>query len=74
MADLKETLDHEGRISRLEGIIEEIRSRLSRIEADQRAMDERLTAKIDRVQVMAASLWAGVVIIIGLLAKIAFFN
>ena len=58
------------RISRLEGIIEEIRARLTRIEADQRAMNDRL----HRLDVKVSSLWVGVMIIIGLLVKIAFFN
>ena len=58
------------RISRLEGISEEIRARLTRIEADQRAMNDRL----HRLDVKVSSLWVGVMIIIGLLVKIAFFN
>ena len=66
----EEMLDHEGRISRIEGIIEEIRARLTRIEADQRDMNDRL----HRLDVKVSSLWVGVMIVIGLLVKIAFFN
>ena len=66
----EEMLDHEGRISRIEGIIEEIRARLARIEADQRVMNDRL----HRLDVKVSSLWVGVMIAIGLLIKIAFFN
>ena len=65
-------IDHEARerISRLEGIIEEIRTRLARIDSDQRAMNDRLY----RLDVKISSMWVGVMIIIGLLVKIAFFN
>lgn len=66
----EEMLDHEGRISRIEGIIEEIRARLARIEADQRVMNDRL----HRLDVKVSSLWVGVMIAIGLLIKIAFFG
>ncbi len=58
------------RISRLEDIIEEIRARLTRIEADQRTMNDRL----HRLDVKVSSLWVGVMIVIGLLVKIAFFS
>ena len=77
MTGTKETLDHEGRISRLEGIIEEIRARLARIEADLRDMRCELSAmneRLHRLDVKISSLWVGVVIIIGLLTKIAFFD
>ena len=65
-------IDHEARerISRLEGIIEKFRARLARIESDQRAMNDRL----HRLDVKVSSLWVGVMIIIGLLVKIAFFD
>ena len=77
MTDSKETLNHEGRISRIEGIIEEIRARLARIEADQRDIRRELSAvndRLHRLDVKVSSLWAGVMIAIGLLVKIAFFN
>lgn len=77
MTDSKETLNHEGRISRIEGIIEEIRARLARIEADQRDMRRELSAvndRLHRLDVKVSSLWVGVMIAIGLLVKIAFFN
>ena len=73
----EEMLDHEGRISRLEGIIEEIRARLTRIEADQRDMRREMSAmndRLHRLDVKISSLWVGVMIVIGLLVKIAFFN
>ena len=77
MTDSKETLNHEGRISRIEGIIEEIRARLARIEADQRDMRRELSTvndRLHRLDVKVSSLWVGVMIAIGLLVKIAFFN
>ena len=52
--------DHEGHISRLEGIIEEIRTRLTSVEIELRSLKH--------------TIWAGLVFIIGLLVKIAFFN
>ena len=73
----EEMLDHEGRISRLEGIIEEIRARLARIEADQRDMRREMSAmndRLHRLDVKVSSLWVGVMIVIGLLIKIAFFS
>ncbi len=73
----EEMLDHEGRISRLEGIIEEIRARLTRIEADQRDMRREMGAmndRLHRLDVKVSSLWVGVMIVIGLLVKIAFFS
>lgn len=73
----EEMLDHEGRISRLEGIIEEIRARLSAIEAGQRDMRRELSAmndRLHRLDVKVSSLWVGVMIAIGLLIKIAFFG
>ena len=77
----EEMLDHEGRISRLEGIVEEIRARLARIEADQRDMrrDMRrelsaVNDRLHRLDVKVSSLWVGVMIAIGLLVKIAFFG
>ena len=73
----EEMLDHEGRISRLEGIIEEIRARLATIEADQRDMRREMSAlndRLHRLDVKVSSLWVGVMIVIGLLVKIAFFN
>ena len=65
-------IDHEARerISRIEGIIEEIRTRLARIDSDQREMNDRL----HRLDVKVSSMWVGVMIIIGLLVKIAFFD
>ena len=77
----EEMLDHEGRISRIEGIIEEIRARLTRIEADQRDMRREMRRemgamndRLHRLDVKVSSLWVGVMIIIGLLVKIAFFG
>ena len=77
MTDSKETLNHEGRISRIEGIIEEIRARLSAIEAGQWDMRRELSAlsdRLHRLDVKVSSLWVGVMIAIGLLIKIAFFG
>ena len=77
MTDSKETLNHEGRISRIEGIVEEIRARLSAIEAGQRDMRRELNAmndRLHRLDVKVSSLWVGVMIAIGLLVKIAFFG
>ena len=77
MTDSKEILNHEGRISRIEGIIEEIRARLARIEADQRDIRRELSTvndRLHRLDVKVSSLWVGVMIAIGLLVKIAFFN
>lgn len=77
MTDSKETLNHEGRISRIEGIIEEIRARLAQIEAAQRDMRREMSAvndRLHRLDVKVSSLWVGVMIAIGLLVKIAFFN
>lgn len=81
MTDSKETLNHEGRISRIEGIIEEIRARLAQIEADQRDMRREMRRemsgvndRLHRLDVKVSSLWVGVMIAIGLLVKIAFFN
>lgn len=77
MTDSKETLNHEGRISRIEGIIEEIRARLAQIEATQRDMRREMSAvndRLHRLDVKVSSLWVGVMIAIGLLVKIAFFN
>ena len=73
----EEMLDHEGRISRIEGIIEEIRARLARIEADQRDMRREMSAmndRLHRLDVKVSSLWVGVMIVIGLLVTIAFFG
>ena len=42
-------LDHEGRIARLEGIIEQIDVRLGRVETKIDATREALDAKIDRL-------------------------
>ena len=55
-------IDHEARerISRLEGTIEEIRTRLSSVEIELRSLKH--------------TIWAGMVFSIGLLVKIAFFN
>ena len=55
-------IDHEARerISRLEGIIEEIRTRLSSVEIELRSLKH--------------TIWAGMVFSIGLLVKIAFFD
>ena len=81
MTDSKETLNHEGRISRIEGIIEEIRARLAQIEADQRDMRREMRRemsavndRLHRLDVKVSSLWVGVMIAIGLLVKIAFFG
>ena len=56
----EEMPDQEGHISRLEGIIEEIRTRLTSVEIELRSLKH--------------AIWAGLVFIIGLLVKIAFFN
>lgn len=55
-------IDHEARerISRLEGIIEEIRTRLTSVEIELRSLKH--------------TIWAGLVFSIGLLVKIAFFD
>lgn len=81
LTDSKETLNHEGRISRIEGIIEEIRARLAQIEADQRDMRREMRRemsavndRLHRLDVKVSSLWVGVMIAIGLLVKIAFFG
>ena len=73
MTDSKETLNHEGHISRIEGIIEEIRARLARIEADQRDMRRELRRELSavndrlhRLDVKVSSLWVGVMIAIAL--------
>ena len=42
-------LDHEGRIARLEGIVEQINIRLGRIETKVDANRESLETKIDRL-------------------------
>ena len=55
------------RISRLEGIIEEIRTRLSALESELREMRREINS-------VKHAIWAGLVFIIGLLVKIAFFN
>ncbi len=49
MAGTQEMLDHERRISRIEGIIEEIRTRLAKTETDQRDMRRELHADIQAV-------------------------
>lgn len=55
-------IDHEARerISRLEGIIKEIRTRLTSVEIELRSLKH--------------TIWAGLVFIIGPLVKIAFFD
>ena len=55
-------IDHEARerISRLEGIIEKFRARLTSVEIELRSLKH--------------TIWAGMVFSIGLLVKIAFFN
>ena len=63
----KKLIEHETRISRMEGIIEEIRTRLTGMEAGQR----ELGRKIDSVK---HTIWVGLPFIIGLLSKMAFFN
>ena len=55
------------RISRLEGIIEEIRTRLSSLENEMREVRQEINS-------VKHAIWAGLVFIIGLLVKIAFFN
>ena len=62
-------IDHEARerISRLEGIIEEIRTRLLALENEMREVRQEINS-------VKHTIWAGLVFIIGLLVKIAFFN
>ena len=63
----EEMPDHEGRISWIEGIIEEIRTRLSSLENEMREV-------LQEINSVKHAIWAGLVFIIGLLVKIAFFN
>ena len=60
------TIEHEGRISRLEGIIEQLGVRMVTIET-------RLTSIERGIESINRKIWAGSIIIIGLLTKIAFF-
>ena len=63
----EEMLDHEGRIPRIEDIIEEIRTRLSSLENEMREVRQEINS-------VKHAIWAGLVFIIGLLVEIAFFN
>ncbi len=60
------TIEHEGRISRLEEIIEQLGVRMVTIET-------RLTSIERGIESINRKIWAGSIIIIGLLTKIAFF-
>lgn len=62
----EKTIEHEGRISRLGGIIEQLGIRMVGIESRLTSI-ERGIERIDR------KIWAGLIIITGLLTKIAFF-
>ena len=62
----QKTIEHEGRISRLEGIIEQLGIRMVGIES-------RLTSIERGIEGIDRKICAGLIIIIGLLTKIAFF-
>ena len=62
----EKTIEREGRISRLEGIIEQLGIRMAGIESRLTSIEHGID-RIDR------KIWAGLIIIIGLLTKIAFF-
>ena len=62
----EKTIEHESRISRLEGIIEQLGIRMASIES-------RLTSIECGIESINRKIWAGLIIIIGLLTKIAFF-
>ena len=62
----EKAIEHEGRISRLEGVIEQLGIRMVGIES-------RLTSIERGIEGINRKIWAGLIIIIGLLTKIAFF-
>ena len=62
----EKTIEHESRISRLEGIVEQLGTWMASIES-------RLTSIERGIESINRKIWAGLIIMIGLLTKIAFF-